>query len=74
MSRVAFTPGSISSVVVARKRHHCDGHLAEPHWIEAGERHIANALPPHHPDIDNEHWWRLRVCMDCCPTEYVEGS
>lgn len=67
-SRVAFTPGSISGVVTARKRHACQSHLdSERHYIEPGERYAANALPPNDPDIGNSGWWHLRVCLDCCP-------
>lgn len=70
--RVAFTPGSIAGVLVARKRHVCGGHLAsERHYIEPGQRYVANALPPDHPEIGNPGWWHLRVCMDCCPERYV---
>lgn len=72
MSRVSFTPGSIAGVVTANKRHRCDGHLAdERHWIEPGDRYVANALPPGNSDIGNAGWWHLRVCMACCPAEYA---
>lgn len=72
MSRVSFTPGSIAGVVTARKRHRCQGHLSpDLHFIEPGERYVANALPPDHPEIGNRGWWHLRVCMSCCPAEYA---
>ena len=71
--RVAFTPGSIAGVVTARKRHRCENHLLgrdERHHIEPGDRYVANALPPDHPDIGNTRWWHQRVCLDCCPIEH----
>lgn len=71
MSRTRFTSGSIAGLVVARKRHLCDGHLARvQHHIEPGERYVASALPPGDPVIGNPGWWHLRVCLDCCPPEY----
>ncbi len=70
--RVSFTPGSIQGVVTARKRHVCQNHLdSERHYIEPGDRYVANALPPD-PDIGNPGWWHLRVCLDCCPIEHDE--
>lgn len=70
--RVSFTPGSIAGVVTANKRHQCDGHLADvKHYIEPGERYVANALPPGHPDVGNTGWWHFRACKDCCPAEYT---
>lgn len=70
--RVAFTPGSIAKVVTARRRYVCGNHLShvEKHYIEPGQRYVANALPPEHPDIGNDRWWHLRVCVDCCPIEH----
>lgn len=69
--RVALTPGSIAGVVEARKRHRCDSHLAsERHYIEPGQRYVANALPPHHPEVGNTGWWHSRMCLDCCPAEH----
>lgn len=69
--RVAFTPGSIQGVVTAKKRHRCENHLTdERHYIEPGQRYIANALPPNHPEIGNAGWWHLRMCLDCCPVEH----
>ena len=59
--------------MVARKRHVCQNHLLDRddrHYIEPGDRYIANALPPDHPDIGNPGWWHLRVCLDCCPAEH----
>lgn len=71
--RVSFTPGSIQGVLTARKRHVCQNHLdTERHYIEPGDRYVANALPPDHPDIGNPGWWHLRVCLDCCPVEHDE--
>jgi hypothetical protein len=68
--RVAFTPGSISGVVVARKRHVCQSHLEpERHYINPGDRYAANALPPDSDDIGNVGWWHLRICLDCCPAD-----
>lgn len=72
MSRVRFTPGSISGVVRSRKRRACDGHLADrPHFIEAGQTCVANALPPYTDLIENSGWWHMWVCMDCCPPEFA---
>jgi hypothetical protein len=69
--RTAFTPGSITGIVTAHKRHVCDSHLTgERHHIEPGQRYAANALPPHHPEVGNERWWHLRLCLDCCPAEH----
>ena len=70
--RVSFTSGSIQGVVMARKRHVCGNHLSgvQRHYIEPGDRYVANALPPDHPDIGNPGWWHLRVCLDCCPVEH----
>ena len=73
--RVAFTPGSIAGIVTAQKRHACQSHLAgERHYIEPGQRYVANALPPDHPDIGNLGWWHLRVCLNCCPIEYARKA
>lgn len=72
--RTRFTPGSIAGIVTARKRYRCDGHLTDvKHFIEPGEKYVANALPPDHPDISNSGWWHLRVCKDCCPAEFAEA-
>lgn len=70
--RVAFTRGSIAKVVTARRRYVCGNHLSgvEKHYIEPGQRHVSNALPPHNSEIGNENWWYLRVCLDCCPSEH----
>lgn len=73
MSRVSTTPGSMQTVVTARKRRRCDGHLtSERHWIEPGERCVASALPPDNPEVGNIGWWHAWFCMDCCPVEYTE--
>jgi hypothetical protein len=69
--RVVFTFGSLSGVVTARKRHRCDSHLADRHFIEAGQRYVANALPPGDSDIGNDHWLHSSICMDCCPAQYA---
>ena len=75
MARVMFTHGSIHGVVTAAKRHKCDGHLADgKHFIEPGERYVANALPPNNPEVGNDRWWHLRVCLDCAPVEYAEDG
>lgn len=70
--RVAFTPGSITKVVTARRRYVCGNHLSyvDKHYIEPGQRHAHNRLPPGNTDIGNEHWWQLRVCLDCCPPQH----
>lgn len=70
--RVAFTHGSIAKLVTARRRYVCGNHLSGvvKHYIEPGQQHIHNALPPHNSEIGNENWWHLRVCLDCCPAEH----
>jgi hypothetical protein len=73
--RVSMTDGSIHGVVTSRKRHRCDGHLVDSgdvHYIEPGDRYVANALPPDNPDIGNYGWWHSRFCADCAPVEYAE--
>ena len=72
--RVAFTHGSIAKVVTARRRYVCGNHLSgvEKHYIEPGQRHVSNSLPPHNSEIGNENWWSLRVCLDCCPIKHDE--
>lgn len=71
--RVAFTPGSIAKTATARRRYICGNHLdREKHYIEPGQRHVRNALPPHNSEIGNDTWWHLRVCLDCCPVEHDE--
>lgn len=72
--RVAFTPGSITKVVTARRRYVCGNHLSqvEKHSIEPGQRYVRNSLPPNNREIGNDHWWWLRMCLDCCPVEYDE--
>lgn len=69
--RVTKTHGALWGVVKARKPYPCDGHLAdEKHFIKAGEQYVASALPPDHPEIGNDRWWHMRLCMDCCPVEF----
>lgn len=53
-----------------RRRRKCDGHLADPHWIEAGQRAVWSSLPPD-SEIGNEGWWHAVFCMDCAPIECV---
>ena len=67
--RVARTPGALyGELRVGRKRRRCDGHMADPHWIEPGELVTWSALPPDHPDIGNDRWWHSVFCADCAPT------
>jgi hypothetical protein len=63
-------------VVAARRRYVCGNHLSrvEKHYIEPGQRHASNSLPPHNLEIGNDHWWYLRVCLDCCPEKYDERA
>lgn len=72
--RVTLTFGSLNGVKTARRRYRCGSHLADRHHIEVGEQYVASALPPHDPEICNDRWLHLRVCMDCCPVNYVAGS
>jgi hypothetical protein len=53
-----------------RKRRRCDGHLSDPHMIEAGQQVVWSSLPPH-SDIGNTGWWHAAFCMDCAPAECV---
>jgi len=69
---VSASRGAIYGVVTAHKRHRCNGHLnRERHYIEKGDRYVASALPPHDPDIGNDHWWHARLCRGCCPIEFL---
>lgn len=72
--RVSLTPGSITKVVTARRRYVCGNHLSgvEKHYVEVGDRHVSNSLPPNNSEIGNEYWWYLRLCLDCCPVEHDE--
>ena len=73
--RVVRTRGALYSVAVSAKRRRCDGHMAsERHWIEAGDRYVASALPPDHSDIGNVGWWHHNFCMECAPIEYAEAT
>lgn len=75
MSRVRITPGSlVSKPRRAQKRRRCDGHLAERHWIEVGDRFIWTALPPNHSDIGNRGWWHAAYCADCWPETTEAGA
>lgn len=67
-TRVMPTPGALySEPRESRKRRRCDGHLADPHWIEVGDRVVWSALPPENPDIGNTGWWHAAFCSDCAP-------
>lgn len=73
--RVALTHGALYGVARSIKRRRCDGHMAsEAHWIEAGDRYVASALPPDHPEICNAGWWHLVFCMECAPAECVQEA
>jgi hypothetical protein len=70
---VTASRGAIYGVVTAQKRYHCSGHLNHNyHYIEKGERYVASALPPHDPEVNNDRWWHLRLCRNCCPIEYID--
>ena len=72
-SRVTRTHGALyGKPQRTRKRRRCDGHLAEPHWIEKGDLMVWSALPPNHPDICNDGWWHAKFCMACCPKECAQ--
>lgn len=67
-SRVSSTHGAlVSPPRTLRKRRRCDGHLAERHWIEAGQSVVWSALPPDNPEIGNVGWWHAAFCADCAP-------
>ena len=70
--RVSLTPGSLTKVVTARRRYVCGNHLfgVPKHFIEIGDRHVSNSLPPHNHEVGNENWWYLRLCLDCCPAAH----
>jgi hypothetical protein len=66
---VGVTPGVLYSPPrPSQKRRRCDGHLADPHWIQPGDLIVWSALPPNHPDIGNAGWWHHVYCMDCAPS------
>lgn len=70
--RVSRTPEALYSPPrTLRKRRRCSGHLAEPHWIAAGERAVWSSLPPN-SEIGNEGWWHAVFCMDCAPADVVQ--
>lgn len=70
-ARVVITHGAIVKVTSARRRFRCEGHLADrTHFIEPGERHVRTSLPPDHPEICNDTWWHMRLCLDCAPAKY----
>lgn len=52
-----------------RKRLVCDGHLAERHYIEAGDLIVRSALPPNSNEVGNVGWWHAAFCIDCAPIE-----
>lgn len=66
--RTSATPGCLyGKPRRAKKRRRCDGHMAEPHWIEVGDLLVWSALPPDHNEIGNLGWWHHAFCMDCAP-------
>lgn len=68
MTRVIATPGVLyGKPQRCKKRRRCDGHMAEPHWIEPGDPIVWSALPPGHSDIGNHGWWHRAYCADCAP-------
>ena len=70
--RAIRSTGALYGTQTARKRYRCEaGVTGERHYIEPGDRYVASALPPHDNDIGNERWWHMRLCMDCCPIEFV---
>lgn len=69
MTRVVRSSAALySDPRTLRKRRRCGGHLADPHWIEAGEQAVWSSLPPN-SEIGNEGWWHAVYCMDCCPAD-----
>lgn len=69
-SRVSKSPGSLmSDPRVCGKMRRCDGHLADPHWIEVGDQLVWDALPPNDNDIGNTWWWHSAFCSECWPIE-----
>lgn len=50
------------SIRRAVKAHYCD----ECHGVIApGDRYRDLAASPHHDDLGNEGWWRLKDCAAC---------
>ena len=45
----------------ARTRHFCDCGIV----IEPGDYYLDHVASPHHGDLANEKWWRIRECRDC---------
>jgi hypothetical protein len=67
-TRVTRSPGALySEPRTAAKRRRCDGHLADPHWINPGDIIVWSALPPGDNDIGNIGWWHHAYCADCAP-------
>lgn len=55
----------------AQRRRRCDGHLTEPHEIEAGALYVVGAIPPN-SEYGNMGWWRMSFCIErCAPEECV---
>lgn len=70
--RVVITHGALVKVNRARRRFRCEGHIADvAHFIEPGARYVRTSLPPDHPEINNDGWWHMRLCMACCPVEFT---
>lgn len=70
--RVTITFGALTKVNTARRRFRCEGHIAPvQHYIDPGQRYVRTSLPPDHPEINNDGWWHMRLCMACCPVEFT---
>lgn len=68
--RVTKSSGAFYSAPrICGKRCRCDGHLAEPHYIEKGAPIVWSALPPDDNDVGNIGWWHHAFCGDCAPVE-----
>ena len=52
----------------AAKRRRCDGHMAEPHFIEAGDMLVWAALPPG-GEFGYERWRHMAFCVKQCAPE-----
>jgi hypothetical protein len=67
MTRVTASPEALySKPRRCAKSRRCDGHLAERHWINAGDLMVVSALPPD-GEIGNTRWWHHSYCMECAP-------